>query len=126
MRFVNKQALSVLSGVDNLFSFPLPMSNPQSQTPAVSSSSVEATPDAAPASKTKKTKVAKKKKKKSANKGPTDEQLFGNTDDIFGGIPEAKQTTPKTKKKKKASGEAAVVGDTHADTGERVLETLTH
>jgi hypothetical protein len=88
------------------------------KTPAVSSSSVEATPDAAPASKTKKTKVAKKKKKKSANKGPTDEQLFGNTDDIFGGIPEAKQTTPKTKKKKKASGEAAVVGDTHADTGE--------
>ena len=99
------------------------MSNPLLQTPAVSSSSVEATPDAAaadPASKTKKTKVAKKKKK-TANKGPTDEQLFGNTDDIFGGIPEAKQKTPKTKKKKKASGEAAVVGDSHADTGERVL-----
>ena len=91
------------------------------QTPAVSSTSGEAAPDPTPsenpASKTKKTKVVKKKKK-SANKGPTDEQLFGNTDDIFGGISEAKPKTPKSKKKKKTSGETAVDGNTAPDTGE--------
>ena len=54
----------------------------------------------------KKTKV--KKKKKAVNKGPTDEQLFGNTDDIFGDIPEGKPKSPKVKKKKKKMETAAV------------------
>ena len=93
------------------------MSDAAPQVPAVSSTtstaSVEAPsdPGADPATKTKKTKVVKKKKK-NVNKGPTDEQLFGNTDDIFGDIPEAKPKSPKTKKKKKATGETATESET--------------
>lgn len=51
----------------------------------------------------KKTKPKGTEKKKSKKpKGRTDEDLFGNTDDIFGDLPAAAKTkSPKTKKKKK-------------------------
>ena len=54
-----------------------------------------------------------KKKKKTVNKGPTDDQLFGNTDDIFGNVPEAKPKSTKIKKKKKKSGQS--VGEATGD-----------
>ena len=58
--------------------------------------------------------MVKKKKKK----GPTDEQLFGDTDHIFGDVPEAKPKAVKTKKKKKKpSGEGAVEGDSATAAG---------
>jgi len=51
----------------------------------------------------KKTKPKGTKKEKTKKpKGQTDEELFGNTDDIFGDLPPAATTkSPKTKKKKK-------------------------
>ena len=72
--------------------------------------------DSAP--KPKKAKTVKKKKKA---KGPTDEQLFGNTDDVFGGVPEGKPKATKTKKKKKSSGEAVREGEGGAATGEHYV-----
>ena len=41
--------------------------------------------------------------KKTKSKGRPDEDLFGNTDDIFGDIPESKPKVSKTKKKKKTT-----------------------
>ena len=51
--------------------------------------------------------VEKKKKKatKKVTKGRTDEEIFGNTDDIFGDVPDAQpKKTTKKKKKKTAAG----------------------
>ena len=56
----------------------------------------------------------KKKSTKKKTKGRTDDELFGNTDDIFGDIPASTGKSPKTKKKKKktaaASGEGGGAG----------------
>ena len=66
----------------------------------------------------------KKKSTKKKTKGRTDEELFGNTDDIFGDIPATTGKSPKAKKKKKktaaASGgggasEAAEKGETEGE-----------
>jgi hypothetical protein len=97
-----------------------------SSTPSSSSQPVaaEATPASSTSTVKKKTK-AKVVKKKVVNKGPTDEQLFGNTDDIFGDVPEGTQKSPKVKKKKKKKTEAVSVGADGAvdtatgDTGEK-------
>ena len=74
----------------------------------------------------KKTKPkAGKKKKKAVAKGRTDEELFGNTDDIFGDLPEAKPKSPKVKKKKKKVESAAVAPPTGEGEGETAGELLT-
>ena len=61
-------------------------------------------------------KGQKQKAKKAKPKGRTDEELFGNTDDIFGGIPSKPKAAKAKKTKKKAKTEAgegatAAVGD---------------
>ena len=62
----------------------------------------------------KKTKPKGTKKEKTKKpKGRTDEELFGNTDDIFGDLPPAATTkNPKTKKKKKKTVEQSVTAAT--------------
>ena len=75
----------------------------------------------------KKTKTkSTKKKKKVPSKGRTDEELFGNHDDIFGGLPEAKAKSPKVKKKKKKTESGAVGAEGGGEGGavgeERVME----
>ena len=52
----------------------------------------------------------KKKSPKKKPKGRTDEELFGNTDDIFGDIPPSTGKSPKTKKKKKKTAAASGEG----------------
>ena len=49
----------------------------------------------------------KKKSTKKKTKGRTDDELFGNTDDIFGDIPASTGKSPKTKKKKKKTAAAS-------------------
>ena len=53
----------------------------------------------------------KKKSTKKKTKGRTDDELFGNTDDIFGDIPAPTGKSPKTKKKKKKTTAAAPSGE---------------
>ena len=53
----------------------------------------------------------KKKSIKKKTKGRTDDELFGNTDDIFGDIPASTGKSPKTKKKKKKTTAAAPSGE---------------
>ena len=58
----------------------------------------------------------KKVKKTKKDKGRTDEELFGNTDDIFASVPENMPKKKVTKKKKKtaATGEGAKAGEAAA------------
>ena len=67
----------------------------------------------------KKTKPKGTKKEKSKkSKGRSDEDLFGNTDDIFGDLPAAaKPKSPKTKKKKKKVEQSTTVSATKATEG---------
>ena len=67
----------------------------------------------------KKTKPKGTKKEKTKKpKGRTDEELFGNTDDIFGDLPPAATTkSPKTKKKKKKTVEQSVTAATAVTDG---------
>ena len=51
----------------------------------------------------------KPKSKKKKAKGRPDEDLFGNTDDIFGDIPAPKPKAPKGKKKKKQTTKTSSV-----------------
>lgn len=57
----------------------------------------------------------KKKPKKAKAKGRSDEDLFGNTDDIFGDIP-TKPKTAKGKKKKKTTTKTVEVKEGVATT----------
>ena len=72
----------------------------------------------------------KKKATKKKTKGRTDDELFGNTDDIFGDIPASTGKSPKTKKKKKKTaaisgeGGGAAGGASEATDGECVFMTM--
>ena len=78
--------------------------------------------------------AAKPKKKKSTKKtkGRTDDELLGNTDDIFGDIPASTGKSPKTKKKKKKTtasapwvkGGEAVGGASEAPDGKCFIATI--
>ena len=62
----------------------------------------------------------KKMKKPRKTKGRPDEDLFGNTDDIFAGLPDAEpKRTAKKKKKKKTTteAEAATATEVASDKG---------
>lgn len=63
-------------------------------------------------------------KTKTKKKGRTDDELFGNTDDIFGDIP-VKAKSPKVKrgKKKGVTKSGGASGDTGQDEGEGELLT---
>lgn len=77
----------------------------------------ESTATAAASTTVKKTKAKGTKKKTKTAKGRPDEDLFGNTDDIFGDLPPATGKSPKPKKKKKKTTAA---GDgVPEDTGEQ-------
>ena len=75
-----------------------------------------ATPSEEQLPKKAKTKGTKKKRKV-PSKGRTDEELFGNHDDIFGGLPEPKAKSPKVKKKKKKAESMAVGGEGEGEGG---------
>ena len=64
------------------------------------------------------------KPKKAKPKGRTDEELFGNTDDIFGGIPSKPKQAKAKKTKKKAKGDSGEAAAATNDTGETVEDTL--
>ena len=57
----------------------------------------------------------KAKPKTAKHKERTDEELFGNTNDIFGDIPSAKPKATKKKKKKKAASAADGKGKEDVD-----------
>ena len=59
----------------------------------------------------------KTKKTKKVNKGRPDEDLFGNTDDVFAGV-EPKKTTTKKKKKKTTTAETTEAAQAPSADGE--------
>lgn len=69
----------------------------------------------------------KKVKKVKKDKGRTDEELFGNTDDIFASVPDniPKKTTTKKKKKKTATSTAAAAAAAGGGGGAEAGDTPT-
>ena len=65
-----------------------------------------------------------KKEKSKKAKGRPDEDLFGNTDDIFGDIPAAKPKSPKPKKKKKKVEQSAATASAVVVTAGDVEQAL--
>lgn len=86
------------------------MSFSQSHSKSDPSVSAEVPAEGEEAVKTKKKSKAKASKKVKKTKGCPDEDLFGNTDDIFGDLPVETGKSPKPKRTKKK-----VTGDSKAE-----------